>query len=139
MAPSPKLIYTAQSKNYFYCRDTVTQYVLEAGHIPLNPFRMFGYFLGERVPRDTIRNANNAVIARADELWVFGTEIANGVMSEILLAQKLGKPIRYHTIGSTPAEIQPTTLESLTFEPELTATMAGEYASPMTMLADLKS
>jgi hypothetical protein len=134
VAHSPKLIYTAQSKNYFYCRDTVTQYVLETGHIPLNPFRMFDYFLNDRVPRDIIRNANNAVIARADELWVFGTEIANGVMQEMLLAQKLGKPIRYHTIGSTLSEIQPTTLDSLAFEPELAATIAGEYTSPLAML-----
>ena len=34
---------------------------------------------------------------RADELWVFG-KISDGVMAEIKLAKKLGKPIRYFEV-----------------------------------------
>src|SRR5580704_15510026 len=70
------VVFTAQSKREFYCRDAVCEYVFRQGRIPLNPFRVFGYFLGDRVDRDVVRAGNNNLIRISDELWVFGELIA---------------------------------------------------------------
>ena len=80
------VVFTAQSKNHFYCRDTICAYVLSKGYIPLNPFRVFDYFLNDRVERDLIRRANFNLVRKSDELWVFGNTIANGVLAEIKYA-----------------------------------------------------
>ena len=55
------------------------------------------YFLLDTIKRDKVRASNNMLVRKADELWVFG-EISDGVMSEIKLAKKLKKPIRYFEI-----------------------------------------
>lgn len=83
-----KLIYPAHSKHYFFFRMHISKFVLQKGFIPLNPFMIFDYFMLDTVNRDTIRNANNNLIKKADELWVFGP-ISDGVVGEIKLAQKL--------------------------------------------------
>ncbi len=66
------LVYTAMSKYYFYFRMFISQFVLNQGKVPLNPFMLFDYFLLDTVDRDRIRDANNSLINRADELWVSG-------------------------------------------------------------------
>ena len=109
-----KLVYTAMSKHYFYYRMHISKYVLEEGKVPLNPFMLFDYFLLDTVDKDTVRNANNSIVLRADEVWVFGP-ISNGVLAEILLAQDAGKPIRYFKIEK-PHRIVPTTLEHVEME-----------------------
>jgi len=94
---SKKLVYTAMSKHYFYFRMHISRYVLEKGKVPLNPFMLFDYFLLDSVERDLVRDANNSVVLRSDEIWIFGP-ISNGVLAEILLAQKANKPISYFKI-----------------------------------------
>ena len=101
------VVFTAQSKHYFFCRDAVCAYVLQHGRVPLNPFRMFDYFLNDRVDRDVIRRANFNAIRVSDELWVFGDTIANGVFAEIRYAAELKKPIRFFTISPNTEEIRP--------------------------------
>ena len=114
-----EMIFTAQSKNYFYCRDVICQYVLSQKKLPINPFRVFDYFLGDRVDRDLIRQGNNQLIVSCKELWVFGP-IADGVLFEIALAKIKNKPIRFFTIGSTLNEIHEIRdWAELTFEPEV--------------------
>lgn len=95
-----KLIYTAFSKHYFYYRMHISRFVLERNCVPLNPFMLFDYFLLDTVDRDLVRNANNAVVMRADEVWIFGP-ISNGVLAEILLAKKSGKPLSFFKIESS--------------------------------------
>jgi len=92
-----KLIYPAFSKKLFYFRAHISKFVLEKNGVPLNPFMIHEYFLLDTVDRDKIRKSNNTLVLHADELWVFG-EISNGVASEIKLAQKQQKPIRYFTV-----------------------------------------
>ena|SRR3989338_7009668 len=55
------------------------------------------YFLLDTVDRQKIRDSKNSIVERSDEIWVFGP-ISNGVLSEIQLAKKSGKPIRYFAI-----------------------------------------
>jgi hypothetical protein len=113
------IVFTAQSKTHFYCRDAICEFVFKRGAVPVNPFRTFGYFLGDRVDRDVVREANNNLIRIADELWVFGTRIANGVLFEIAYARDLGKPVRLYTVGNRSTDIRPVPVERLRFENEL--------------------
>lgn len=83
-----KLIYPASSKKLFYFRAHISKFVLEENCVPLNPFMIHEYFLLDTVNRDKIRESNNTLVSRSDELWVFG-EISNGVAVEIAFAKKL--------------------------------------------------
>jgi hypothetical protein len=114
-----KLVFTAQSKRFFYCKDVICAYVLKQGHVPLNPFRVFDYFLGDRVHRDLVRQGNFNLIRISDELWVFGRDIADGVLSEIKYAHSLGKPIRVFTIGTRLQEIREVPYDHVRFENEI--------------------
>ena len=92
-----KLIFTAMSKHLFYFRQHISKFVLERNCVPLNPFMSFEYFMLDTVDRDLIRNANNNLVMKADELWVFGP-VSDGVLAEIKLAKSLNKPIRYFQV-----------------------------------------
>ncbi|WP_152365153.1 hypothetical protein [Microlunatus speluncae] len=113
------LVYTAQSKQYFYCRDVVCEFVFHRGSIPLNPFRVFDYFLGDRVPRDQVRRGNHRLIAASDEVWVFGDRLADGVLVEIAQAARLNIPVRFFSIGAKLAEIRDIPTNRLEFETEV--------------------
>ena len=115
-----KVVFTAQSKQYFYCRDTVCEFVLKNGCIPVNPFRIFDYFLGDRVDRDLIRNGNNEMIKRCDELWVFGN-VSDGVLFEIYMCRQMGKVVRFFNIATRAEEIKELEDEEINFEPEIHA------------------
>jgi len=121
-----KTIFTAQSKKYYYAKDVICEYVFKEGCIPINPFQVFGYFLNDRVNRSLVRNGNNELIGRCDELWVFGP-IADGVLFEISRASQLKMPIKFFTIGTIKKEISEITdLTKLTFEPEVYSQIGKE-------------
>jgi hypothetical protein len=40
-----------------------------------------------------------ALLALSDEVWCFGMEISAGMKQELIEAQRLGKRIRYFTLG----------------------------------------
>ncbi len=109
------IVFTAQSKLQFFCRDAVCEFVLQQKCIPLNPFRVFEYFLHDRVDRDLVRTGNNNLIRISDELWVFGP-IPDGVIFEIRYASDLRKPIRFFSISARASEIKPIELDQLRFE-----------------------
>ena len=77
-----KVVFTAQSCKNFHLRMLICKFVFEQGYIPVNPFNVFGYYLYELVDRDLVRNANNNILKRSDELWVFG-DVSDGVLAEI--------------------------------------------------------
>lgn len=97
LSEEKKLVYTALSKKFFYFRYHIVKYVLEQGMVPLNPFTSFDYFLLDTVERDCVRSANNTLVRRADELWVFG-DVSDGVLAEIQQAKQQAKPTRYFKI-----------------------------------------
>jgi uncharacterized FAD-dependent dehydrogenase/anti-anti-sigma regulatory factor len=116
-----ELIFTAQSKKFFYCRDVICQFVLEREKLPINPFRVFDYFLSDKVNRDIIRRGNNQLIRSCKELWVFGP-VADGVLFEIALAKLNGKNIRFFSISTRVNEIKEILdLNDVVFEPEVHA------------------
>ncbi len=110
------VVFTAQSKVFFYCRDAVCEFVFNNGAVPINPFRVFEYFLGDRVKREQVRQGNNNLIRLADQLWVFGETIADGVLAEVLLARQLQKPVRFFTIDNKAEKIRELSAKHLQFE-----------------------
>lgn len=91
------LVYTAMSKHLFYFRMFISVFVLKNGGVPLNPFMVFDYFLLDAVDRDLVREGNNNLVKRCDEIWVFGA-VSNGVLAEIQIANEQGKRVRYFAI-----------------------------------------
>lgn len=85
-------------------RFQICKFVFDQGSIPFNPFMAYDYFLANLVEHDLIRNANNNLLARCDELWVFG-EISDGVEVEIAYAKQLGKAVRFFTAKRFSGEI----------------------------------
>ncbi len=94
------IIFTSYSKRNFYYRAEVSQFVLRARNTPINPYMNFDYNLSGVIDKSLVRIANNSLIAKADELWVFG-EVSDGVLAEVYLARKRGIPVRYfHRVSS---------------------------------------
>jgi hypothetical protein len=75
----------------------ISKFVLGKNCIPLNPFMLFEYFMLDTVERDKIREANNNLVKKTDELWVFGP-ISDGVLKEIKLAKEMNNPIKYFKV-----------------------------------------
>ena len=92
-----KVVFAAMSKSTFYLREHIIKFILEKGYSPTCAFMMFSYFLLDTVKRRELIQANNDLIRRSDELWVFGV-LSDGVCEEIRLAKKLGQNIRYFKI-----------------------------------------
>ena len=88
------LVYTAMSKHYFCYRMFISIFILKNGAVPLNPFMIFDYFLTDAVERDLVREGNNNIVKRSDEIWVFGP-VSNGVLAEVKIAKEMNKPIKY--------------------------------------------
>jgi hypothetical protein len=102
---SKPIVFAAFSKRNFFWRDHIVKFILEQGRVPVCAFVMFGYFLADTLPRNVLIEANNDLVRRADELWVFG-EITDGVQAEIDLAHSLKRPMRFFRINPTENEIK---------------------------------
>ena len=112
------VIYTAYSKYYFFAKMLVSSYVLDKDFIPLSPFNNWEYFMDDMVDRDLVVRGNNNLILLSDEIWTFGP-IADGVFAEVKLANSLGKPVRYFSVGKKLEDIHTLTNKELIFEEEL--------------------
>ena len=112
--PADMVVFTAMSKKYFYMRFFVTKFALDQGVVPINPFTSFDYFLLDAVERDTVRRANNTLVVRADELWVFG-DIADGVRAEVVQAWQQHKTVRFFAFRGDK-HIYEVTIDDLVYE-----------------------
>jgi hypothetical protein len=97
----------------------VCEYVFQNGAIPINPFRAFDYFLGDRVERNLIREGNRRLLDVSDEVWVFGEQLADGVVIEIAQAIRTQKPVRYFSIDNRADSIHEVQASGLDFELEV--------------------
>lgn len=95
-----KVVFAAMSKRCFYLREHIIRFVLEQGYTPTCAFMMYSYFLLDTVERKALIQANNDLIARSDELWVFG-DISDGVAEEIKLAVQLDLPVKFFSAEAT--------------------------------------
>jgi hypothetical protein len=96
-----KLVYIAISNRNFYWRMHITKFVLDEGYVPINPFMMFDYYLMHTVSKRLVREAINNLMARCDEVWIFG-RLSLGVKVQSGIAKRLRKPMRYYDIADLP-------------------------------------
>ncbi len=89
-----KIVFSSYSKKLFYLRAQISAFILLQDCAPFNPYMNFEYNLSGTVDKRHIRIANNTMVQKADELWVFG-DVSDGVLVEIYLAQKYRKKIRF--------------------------------------------
>jgi hypothetical protein len=113
------LVYTAMSKHLFYYRMFISVFVLQNGGVPLNPFMVFDYFLLDVVDRDLVREGNNNLVKRSDEIWVFGS-VSNGVLAEIQIANQQHKTVRYFAVEKSRKIIE-ITKDNVEMEDEVAA------------------
>jgi len=95
----------------------ISAFVLKNGGVPLNPFMVFDYFLLDTVDRDLVRQGNNNLVKRCDEIWIFGA-VSNGVLAEIQIANKQGRAVRYFVVKES-REIVETTKDEIEMEEEV--------------------
>ena len=93
-----KLIFAAYSCRNFYQRFRISKYIIEQGQIPINPFLLEDYDLAGLVEHERIRELNNSLAKRCDELWIFG-DIADGVVREEKIFLELKKPVYYFSLS----------------------------------------
>jgi len=102
---SRPVVFAAMSKRNFYLREHIIRFILQKGYTPTCAFMMYSYFLLDTVERRRLIEANNDLIRRSDELWVFGN-ISDGVAEEIKLAKRLKQTVKYFCIDQFPNTIK---------------------------------
>jgi hypothetical protein len=65
---------------------------------------LFDYYLLHTVPKDSVREAMNNLIARCEEMWVFG-ELSLGLKVQVGIAKRMRKPVRYFDISDLPYQV----------------------------------
>jgi hypothetical protein len=78
---------------------------------------VFDYFLLDAVDRDLVREGNNNLVKRCDEIWVFGA-VSNGVLAEIQIANEQGRTVRYFTVEKSRTIVE-TTKDKIEMEDEV--------------------
>src|SRR3989440_11252474 len=111
LRPPKRLVYVAMSNRTFYWRNHIQKFVLDSGMVPVSPFMLFDYYLLHTVPKTVVREAMNNLLARCDEVWVFG-RISLGVKVQIGIAKRLSKAIRYFDISELPVAGHPISTET---------------------------
>ncbi len=98
------LVYVAMSNRSFFWRQQLTKFVLDEGRVPITPFMLFDYYLLHTVPKELVREAMNNLIARCEEMWVFGP-LSLGLKVQVGIAKRLRKPVRYFDISELPYRV----------------------------------
>jgi hypothetical protein len=99
-----QVVYVALSNRNFFWRAHITKFVLDEGRVPITPQMLFDYYLLHTVPKEVVREALNNLIAKCDEVWVFGN-LSLGVKVQVGIAKRLRKPVRYYDITDLPYRV----------------------------------
>lgn len=110
-----KVVFTAQSCKNFHLRMLICKHAFQMWVVPVNPFMVFGYYLYELVERNQVRNGNNNLIQRCDELRVYW-DISDWVLAEIIMCKEIWMPIRYFDISWLPSNVVEIEKEQCKFE-----------------------
>jgi len=106
-----RIVYVAMSNKSFYWRAHIQKFVLDSGLVPVSPFMLFDYYLMHTVDKETVRVAMNNLLARSDEVWVFG-RLSLGVKVQVGIAKRMSKPVRYFDISDLPVAVMPISEET---------------------------
>lgn len=101
-----RIVYVAMSNKSFYWRAHVQKFVLDSGMVPISPFMLFDYYLMHTVSKEVVREAMNNLLARSDEVWVFG-RLSLGVKVQVGIAKRMSKAVRYFDISDLPVAVMP--------------------------------
>jgi predicted CoA-binding protein len=99
-----KTVAIGLSRKNFSQRIKVTKFVIGQGYIPIYPGIAQDWWPVER-KKNELKNDIEDIIKRADEFWVFGI-ISEELLTNIKLAKKLRKPIRYFELDNEIREIE---------------------------------
>lgn len=82
------------------------RYILGCGHYPYAPHLYFTHFLNDSDPdeRDLGMQLGRSWLKQCDELWVIGYRVSEGMKAEIVMAKKLGIPVKHYVYKRTPEE-----------------------------------
>lgn len=75
-----------------YCR-----FAADSGAIPIAPHLLFPQFLSEETERELAMFMDMVVLEKCGQLWVFGSEVSEGMRREIDKAKRKNMKIRYFT------------------------------------------
>ena len=73
-----------------YCR-----WAADRGCIPIAPHLLFPQFMSEETEREEALYNGQVLLAKCDEVWVFGDTISDGMRAEISKAERCRKRIRH--------------------------------------------
>jgi hypothetical protein len=99
------------SNKSFYWRAHIQKFVLDSGMVPISPFMLFDYYLMHTVSKEVVREAMNNLLARSDEVWVFG-RLSLGVKVQVGIAKRMSKAVRYFDISDLPVAVMPISEET---------------------------
>ena len=63
-----------------------SRFAVDAGAIPIAPHLLLPLYMKEESERDLALQMDLVIMARCDEVWVFGSEITSGMRKEIEVA-----------------------------------------------------
>lgn len=77
------------------------RFVKNEGHAFFAPHLLYPFILNDDRPdeRRCGMEMGLAVLARCDELWVFGSVVSDGMVTEVREAARLGIPVRYFELA----------------------------------------
>jgi hypothetical protein len=81
-----------------------SRYAVDRGAIPLAPHLLLPQFMSDRTERDLALFMGMVLLGKCEQLWVFGSEVTDGMTAEISNAKKRQMTILYFT-----DECEPTT------------------------------
>ena len=74
-----------------------SRFAVDQGAIPLAPHLLLPQFMSEQTERELAMFMDMVFLGRCDEIWVFGSNISNGMAAEIEIAKQKNMKIRYFT------------------------------------------
>lgn len=74
-----------------------SRFAVDKGAIPLAVHLLFPQFLSEETERSLALYMGGVVLAKCQEVWVFGSRISEGMEKEICKARRMRKAVRYFT------------------------------------------
>lgn len=74
-----------------------SRFAVDQGAIPLAPHLLLPQFMSEQTERELAMFMDMVLLGRCEEIWVFGSNISNGMAAEIEIAKQKNMKIRYFT------------------------------------------